>query len=113
MLLAILFFISLVKSQSCLRQDQCQQVSTNYNYVECFNQKCLCRKDLGFVGNATTESKCHCPINRSVYWDRNVPYCINYINSVNLQLKKERESFTPSEKNQLIILRLKYSTIQH
>lgn len=100
-MLAFLFFISLVTSQSCLRQDQCQQVSTNYNYVQCLNQKCLCRKDLGFVGNATTTSKCYCPVNRIVYWDKNVPYCINYMDAVNFQLKKEKESLIVSKIQEL------------
>lgn len=52
----------------CDQQWECKNVTKDFNFVECKDHKCVCRKDQGFSGTATATctGKCHCE--GEVYW---------------------------------------------
>src|SRR6185295_15401621 len=101
----LLFFFIIVfykaQSLSCNEQYQCLSVTNDYNYIECFNNLCKCRFDLGFSGEATTISKCNCMPPFSVYWKNNIPYCIRYEDAVIYQLNKTRNELLKSKVKEL------------
>jgi len=59
---------------ACTQITDCQNVSENFNFVQCVNGTCQCRD--GFSGNATTDSRCNClPPNTFVIQDNNSVIC--------------------------------------
>ena len=83
-------------AQSCPsgQQWECTGVSTDYNYVACVNNMCVC-SSRGFAGNATVSNKCRCDTPNKVYWEmasnQNVPFCLNYSNAIDCQHGLEKE----------------------
>lgn len=94
-------YIILTNGLSCMQQYECQSVTVDYNYAGCYAGECKCIIELGFSGNATTLSKCDCLPPSSVYWLNNLPYCLNYIESVNFKLANTRNELL---KNKIITL---------
>jgi hypothetical protein len=78
-------------------QWQCSTVANNYNYVGCVNGACECKKNYGFAGEATAESKCDCPSTKNVYWQGGNPYCLSFDDAITSQLQKEREELLKSK----------------
>jgi hypothetical protein len=64
-----LIFLTTTHALDCTEQWHCSNVTEAYNFVECKNGVCACRKDLGFDGNATIESPCSCKDKTVVYMD--------------------------------------------
>lgn len=64
-----------INALTCTRQDQCETVSTNYNYVQCVAGTCFCDTSLGFSGSATVSDKCRCLSPATVQWSDGLPYC--------------------------------------
>jgi hypothetical protein len=75
----------------CTAQWECQHLSENYNYVKCENNQCICKDENGFTGDATPTSRCHCPYPKHIEWSGNIPYCLDFDESVQCINQEERE----------------------
>lgn len=62
----------------CIQQWQCLSVTEDYNYVQCVDNVCQCRSNLGFEGTATANDPCRCSSPKSVHWDSSDPYCLSF-----------------------------------
>lgn len=94
---ALLFLFALFHTsksldyQPCSHDWECDNVSIEYKFVKCVNNKCQC-SILGFSGNATINNKCRCNYPRTVEWVGNpkVPYCISYNEAIAAQKEQEK-----------------------
>lgn len=93
LLLALIVLSAAVNTYAlqCSEDWQCQSVTENYNYVQCLDGLCECKWNNGFIGLATSDSKCHCPEPRDVHWNSGSPYCLSFQEAVDDQLDKMRE----------------------
>lgn len=89
----ILGFIGLLTGTlalTCTEQWECSSVTTDFNYVGCVNNNCLCRTSLGFVGSATTTDKCRCE--KKVFWENRIPYCTSLQDGVSWGTLKQKQN---------------------
>lgn len=73
-------------------------LTLDYNFVNCVNQKCVCRTDQGFTGDATSDSPCFCDasLNRTILWGPNgTAYCDDPISRAPIEESQDPE-FTQS-----------------
>lgn len=72
----LLFCLNASLPLECTQQWQCQEVSTDFNYVECTDAGlCRCRLEAGFLGAATQDDPCRC--NLTVVWINSIAYCLD------------------------------------
>jgi len=60
LLISLVVIFSVAFGKNCFGRHQCNDVSTNQDFVQCVGGKCQCRDELGFSGSATTDDKCRC-----------------------------------------------------
>ncbi len=91
----IVLFAGFSFSYQCPPNGRCNVVSTNPNYAYCntATNQCECRKNQGFVGNATLEEKCYCPSDLDVFNVGGTPYCTSFQNGVNYLIEKENNDY--------------------
>lgn len=73
-LFVLLSLSNYVNSLSCSAAWECSSVTDNFNFVDCIDNVCICKTELGFSGSATTSDKCRCDPG-DVYWGKGTPYC--------------------------------------
>lgn len=77
------FWLDVISQQACSRPDQCHPtISDHFLYSNCTQGFCVCRKELGFFGNATLQSRCECRPPLTVYWLLGEPWCLNYSEAI-------------------------------
>lgn len=96
-----LICLNAINALSCSGQWECSSVTDDYNYVGCSGGQCVCRKDLGFVGSATTSDKCRCIAGNTVYWKSSLPYCLNYQDAVDSKRAEDKVDIMMTKVEQL------------
>jgi len=61
---------------SCQTFLECNLLTVDFDYVDCIDNRCACRTDRGFIGNATLLSPCTCPLNKQLAMINNTIFCI-------------------------------------
>jgi len=96
--------VPLVPLMRCHEQWECSNVTMSFNFVECLNGSCQCRKEDGFSGDATLESPCSCREPNSVVFLNDKAFCHpstnnsnNSNNSGSLKCKEQWECNEPGK----------------
>jgi len=61
---------------ACIAVLDCSSLTTDLEFVTCLNGQCVCRYDRGFEGNATLNTLCSCPLDKTLELRQGLLFCI-------------------------------------